>query len=617
MKNYQPSPGEPMNEYMAVEKTKQQKPPHKLFNRLQYLLVALLALSVYFNTLGHGFVFDDNAFIVKNTFIQSRSILDIFSYEFLKHSWGDLDVNRPVMVASLILDFSIWKLNPMGYHLTNIILHAANTVAVLYLLKLIFLNSEVPIFVSMIFAVHPVHVQAVNAINFREDLLVTLFCLLSLIFFITGKNKTDFLFSLFFYFLALLSKETASVLPAICLLYQRVWKKEAPRWVFLGFGLELVSYLSFFLYAKHLSGGVSVFYEESLIERIYASLAVFFHYLRLHIFPIGLTADYDELAFIAFTFKNSFTSFTSLCLIASVAYTVVRKPSPKNFFLAWFFISLFPASNIVPILNYAAERYLYLPSVGLITLMFISVRDICTDKVKPFNALIIILIIFLSILTVKENLIWKDDRRLWSDTIAKAPGNANAHFQMGLLFAQKNLFDKAYSEYQSALTLAPNNAFFKSSVHNSLGLLYKKNGQYIKAYDEFQSSVKIDPKNYQAHFNLGLYYIKNLQYEKAATELEAALKLNPTDDRVHYYLGRAYERNKWHDKAYSAYQKSLELNPKNADAYFALGELFYDDSNISASIVMLRKGLSIAPDNVWARSFLANLYKGTDNEKRP
>lgn len=586
--------------------------PH--LETLKYPFVFFFALAVYINTLSHGFVFDDKHFIVDNTFIQDwKNLFHIHGY--LHHTWHDLDVNRPVMVASLILDFSIWKLNPIGYHLTNIIIHAANTVAILYLLKLLLLNSEISIFISLIFAVHPVHVQAVNAINFREDLLVTFFCLLSLIFFVTGRNKVDFLFSLFFYLFALLSKETALILPVICLLYQRVWKKRVPGWVYIGFGIELMSYLLFLFYAKHLSGGISVFYEESLFERFYAALAVFFHYLWLHIFPFGLTADYDESSFMVFTIKNFYSALIVVCLIILVIHRISSKPSPKLFYLAWFFITLIPVSNIVPILNCAAERYLYLPSIGFITLMFISIKDFCGNKIKQFNLLIVVFIGLLSILTVKGNMIWKDEYRLWSDTIAKAPKNANAHFQMGSFFAHEGLFDKAYSEYQSALMYAPNNAFFISSVHNSLGLLYKRSGQYKKAYGEYQTAVNLDPKNYQAHFNLGLYYVENLQYDKAATELEAAMKLNPDDDKALYYLGRAYEGINWHDKAYFAYEKSLELNPRNAEIYFALGELLNKDSNITASITMFKKGLIITPNNVWAHSFLGDLYRKMGNEE--
>lgn len=598
----------------------QSKPLHKLFSLLQYLLVALLALFVYLNTLGHGFVFDDNGFIVKNTFIQNSRILDIFSYEFLRHSWEDLDVNRPLMVISLMFDFSIWHLNPMGYHLTNLILHAANTIIFLYLLKSIFSNSRIPILAVLLFAVHPVHIQAVNAINFREDLLVTFFYMLSLACFIRGVDSNNsmwrFFLSFWFYLLALLSKEMAITLPLICFIYLTAWKQARRQWwVFAGYILVTAVYLLFFLYIKQFSGG-SVITDLTLLQRIYGLLTAFGRYLWLHLFPIGLTADYDPRLFYTFTADNIASAVITLVLFIWSLYRAIIKPSPAFFFLALFYITLIPVTNMIPILNPVAERYLYLPSIGLITIAAMGINYLMDKRGRTVVMIVLAaLIMFFSILIIIENRVWKDEYFLWSDTLKKVPTNATAHSKIGAIYARENQYDKAFTEHQAALKYSPDNLFFRAAIHNSLGMLYMKNGQYPKAYEEFQAAIKLSPQYYEALINLGTLYVKELQYDKALAEYQAALSLKPDSDEIYHKLGLLYTKLKQHDRAYSAYQKALELNPGNSNIYFDLGMLLFEDSNIDSAIAMVKKGLNITPDDAWAHSFLGDLYMKIDNKE--
>lgn len=296
-----------MHLIMMKNPTFQRLVPIRIHNGYLYLMAFIIAVFAFLNTLSNGFVFDDDLFIVKSPFIQDwRNLFSLFTSDYLRHSWENLDVNRPVMVISLIFDFSVWKLNPLGYHLTNLVLHAANSLALLYLLSLIFSDVRIPFLSTVLFAIHPVHIQAVNAINFREDLLVTFFYLASLSYFIRGVNnyKWSPLLSALFYLFALLSKEMALTLPIICFLYLRVWgRRNPPRWMFTGQILVTALYILFYLYVRQFSG-VQVFYEESIIERLYGAIVIISRYIWIHLFPIRLLADYDDRLFFLFNFKN-------------------------------------------------------------------------------------------------------------------------------------------------------------------------------------------------------------------------------------------------------------------------------------------------------------------------
>lgn len=579
-----------------------------------YLIAALFAIIVYLNTLGHGFVFDDRKFIVLNTFIQDwHSLFRIFTYDYLMHIWEDLDVNRPLMVISLISDYSIWKLNPMGYHFTNLVLHVANTITFLCLLNLISVGNRIALISSIIFAIHPVHIQAVNAINFREDLMVTFFYLLSLICFIRGLNsgvgKRDFILSLLFYFLALLSKETALTLPIICFLYLMVWKKERlPKWVPASCFIVTTFYLLFIFYATGLSGGIMVYYEESLFERLYASLITFGRYLWLLIFPIGLTPDYVLKPFLDFTLKNMLSVLAVLVLVIWCLYRIIFKPDMITYFISWFFITLLPVMNLMPILNPVAERYIYLPSIGLITAIAIWCDAFLTKNGRLLVWSLAALILTFSVLTIDGNKVWSNNYTLWLDAINKSPQNSNAHRQLGLIYEERKQFAKAHLEYLAALKYASNNIYYKAAIHNDLGLLYSKNRQYEKAYEELSIALKLYPDYYEARINLGSLYEENHRYEDALREYQSALRLNPDNDNAHYRIGKLHAKNKQYDRAYSEYHKTLELNPNFASAYFDLGLLLFEKSDIEASIAMFKKGLVVSPDKAMAHSFLGDLY---------
>lgn len=581
---------------------------------LKYLFViGGLALVAYLNTLGHGFVLADQIFIVKSDFIQDwRNLFRLFSNDYLRHTWENLDVNRPVMVLSLILDFSIWELNPFGYHLTNLLLHLSCTITLLYTLVLIFDGGKIPIIAASIFAVHPIHIQAVNAINAREDLLVTLFYLLSLFFFIknshVNRGASRLFLSCFFYLLALLSKEMALTLPIICILYLRLKKYKIHWLVFAGYFIVTSVYLLFYLYIKQFSD-IEATAEWGLPERIYGAFIIYGRYLWLHLFPIELTAYYDERSFVGFSLRKGFLITISLLLIAWSMRRLMDGVDIKSFFAAFFFISLLPVMNIIPIMQPIAERFLYLPSFGLVTFVAIYVNSLLEKKERNAFIIIFIFLGFFLVLTIKGNMVWKNEYSIFSDTIKKSPKSEMGRYRMGQFYAQKRKFVEAHEEYQLALKYSLNRPFFKSSVHNSLGLLFMTEGQHEKAYEEFQAALKLFDR-YEVHKNLGLLYMKIFEYDKALKEFQDAINLGPIWDKdyIHYNLALIYVKKKQHDMAYSEFQKAININPKNAKVYFGLGELLLEDSNIDAAIAMMRKGLAFSPNDGWARSFLGDLY---------
>lgn len=469
----------------------------------RYPLAALFSAIAYLNTMQFGFVWDDQVFILNSPFIQDwKNLFHIFTPDFLRHSWKDLDVNRPVMVVSLILDFWVWRLDPMGYHLTNLLLHTLNTLSLLYMLDLIFLDRRITLISAVIFAVHPVHIEAVSAINFREDLLVTLFFLLSLICFIKGlrpeASKWISFLSIVFYLFALLSKETALTLPIIAFLYLRVWMWNSRRyWIFIGYILATGVYLLFFLYTQQFSSMVVA--ERPLASRLFGALVIAGHYIWLHLFPIGLNPDYEQNIFFMGTLKNAATAAAVLVFMGWTSYRLIIRPHLKYFFLSWFFITLIPVMNIAPMVNPAAERYLYLPSVGLIVGVVIAGVSLLDKEGKFALKAVGTLTLLLLVLTIKENAIWRDDISLWSYTIKKSPRSVRAYHGLGNAYRDKEEWDMALYYWKETVRLKPNQF---SEVYSNIGNVYRMKDQDALAVKEYENAIKINPDNVEAHYSL-------------------------------------------------------------------------------------------------------------------
>lgn len=184
---------------------------------LPIFLITTVSLVVYANTLKNGFLLDDDNFIIRSDYIKDwKNSFTIFTPQYRNVPARHVDLNRPVMTWSLIWDYALWGLNPFGYHLTNLLLHSLNVILLYFLGLLILQRQSIALLGAIIFAVHPIHTEAVNGINFREDLLVTVFYLLATITFIKGDRSKEPLInkmlSLTFFAAGLLSKETAITL---------------------------------------------------------------------------------------------------------------------------------------------------------------------------------------------------------------------------------------------------------------------------------------------------------------------------------------------------------------------------------------------------------------------
>ncbi len=552
----------------------------KSFSLFTIVLLSSFSVLLYLNTIHGKFVYDDFKIIVENSFIKEwKYFPKIFTNDYFFIS-GEMSY-RPLVTISYFIDYTIWHLNPFGFHFTNIILHTANVVLFYLFLSIILKNKKIILLSSLFFVTHILLVETVNAIGYREDLLSAAFMLVSLIYFIKSddslsrENSKKYQFILYYtislvaYVFSLFSKEMAITLPALLPLFvifsrQKPWPGIAKRLkgVYIGYIAVSMFYLIIrFTVIKNTV--LTVDYQQGgFWLNVFTMIKVLVSYIKLSFFPYNLNADYVVPLVNTPQEWSSVLSITFLVSIFVVFVILCRLRNILACWISWFFITLLPVMNIIPIGNIMAERYLYIPVMGFCVVKGVLIYRI-TDTTLSTHAMRLrrIVQMFLVLFTiggygvfiVQRNGIWRDELTLWTKTIQRSPSSHRAHCNLGNVYMEGGLIEKAQKEYQTALDINPQNA----SVHSNLGTVYSKKGLPDKAFAEYKEAIKLDKNYAQPHNNLGNIYFNQGQIDKAKLEYGEALRIKPDYSHAHNGLGSVYDALGELDKAMEEFKKSL------------------------------------------------------------
>ncbi len=621
-------------------------------NKLIYAVITLVILSfaTYLNTLSNTFVFDDIYTISENYFIRDwGNISDLFTSKYFTLS-GELSY-RPVVTLSYFIDYSLWGLNPHGYHLTNVLFHTLNGVLLfLFIQHITKGNTLIPFLTSLIFVCHPVLSETINAISYREDLMAAGFFLIAFILYIKLQPGKSYFYplSLLSYSFALFSKEMAISLPLLLFFYDHIMGNRYAVITrilrfYTGYALITIFYLFMRFRWFHNPVESSVVYPgESLWINFLTMTKILASYIKCLFFPITFNADY-----IVHASPGIDIPFTiSLVLLVSVAIICCRLFSYSRllfFPVIWFFVTLLPVLNIVPIANIMAERYLYLPIIGFcivgasliinidifksrtpsilsensssllltrknnVNRYRISTVNFCKTTSRYFIILIILLGFSWQALFRSKD--WRDEFTLWSKTLIREPGSYKAHSSLGILFIRKGLEQEGVSELQKSLLI--NRSY--ADAHNNLGTLYLQKGLYENAAKEFNYALKGNRNLSEAHYNLGIVYEKMNFYDKAVTEYKSYITGKGGHPVVFYNLGVIYMRQGDLQKSMEAFQNSLKGNPKNADAHNNLGVVLVRRGQFNSAIKEFEEALRQNPAHSDASSNLKAVYDQIKN----
>lgn len=550
----------------------------KQYNYLPILLIIITGFIVYFNSFSNQFVWDDEFLIKKNFLIKGWGYAkNIFSTHLFYGCGQPGYFYRPIQSLTLLADYSIWHLNPFGYHLTNTLLHIFNAILVYFLTNKLFATNKIAIFAGLLFVVHPIYTEAVTYISGRADVLSTFFALISLfllISFIKTRRWAIYFLSILGFILALLSKENMIIFPLIILLYLILFaNSQKNRNIFIPitpFVLISCIYAALrltILYptANYITGTNLYFTQKLLL-----ACKVFTKYLALYIAPLHLHME-RNISIPKSIFEPSI--LLSIIIILSVIKSfkrLYRVNKGVTFCIFWFFIFFIPISNMFQLNARMADHWLYTPSIGLAVLV-----GVCFDKLSQrySEKIILIFAIFVlgiySIRTMAQNTYWKDEITIYKKTLYYNPDSHVAHYNLGTTYKEKNMLKEAQIELAKAIQLKLDYI----EAYNNLGNVYLLQNYPDKAILCFKKAVSISPQIFEPYYNLGNAYYQKGDYEKTITNFQKALALEKNKPDIHYNLAMVYGKTNQTDKAIKELEATLKLNPKDSQAMEFLKEL--------------------------------------------
>ncbi|UPU36715.1 tetratricopeptide repeat protein [Geomonas paludis] len=539
-------------------------------------LVCLVAFAVYGNTLSMGLVWDDVRLIKEDSLVRSLLNLPLmFSTDVWYGSLNDVTpapYYRPLFKASLALDYAIWGENPFGYHLTNALLHVAASLCC-FLAAAKFLRSHgAAFFAALVFAVHPVHSEAVAWISARNESLCAIFMLLSFLCYLRfkdGSRVADLILSLGAFFLSLLAKEMSITLPALVLLHELSFGSGGFRTRLrlpLLFALAAVPYLLL----RTMILEVATWGGPPLLERVYTSFGLLARYLRLLVFPADLKVFYDLPMQQSFLAVDVLAPLAVLLLVVAATIPAWRVDRRIFFCMCWILITLAPVSGIPGVLVPAlmAERYLYIPSLGLAFLAGTGLlmawkRMAQRSGAASWQRGVLLtgglLVAVLAFASVQRNHAWDNDAVFKERWVHDAPGDAGGHTSLGVVYESQGRYDEAVREYSEALRIRPNNI----EARTNLGVVYDKTGRFNEAEREYKAVLNLDPRFTETYYNLGMLYLGQNRFGEALQAFATVLTLNPRSGDAHNNIAMLYQRQGRMDEARQHLVEALRLDPEN------------------------------------------------------
>ncbi|MDD5194265.1 MAG: tetratricopeptide repeat protein [Candidatus Omnitrophica bacterium] len=601
---------------------------------LSCILLVLISFVVFSNTLDNAFIWDDKSLIVENKYIQSlKSIPFLFSLQYWKDYAPDSrGAYRPVREVTLVLDYFFWRLNPRGYHLTNLILHSANVIFV-YLVALALLSLAgnvqrkeeagrfnwswflaIPFMSAALFATHPIHTESVTWIKNRSDLLTLGFFLLAFLFFMRfslSRNAVEYGVSIFCYILALFSKEAALMIPFIFMLYGFLFlrRSKRPRFVFSVIPFFIVGGL-FFIFERALASGGTLPAEGAPINsysHILAVVKTIGYYTKLLILPTHLSVD--RLFNIPQSIREPGVT-SSIFLIGIVMLLMLRLFRASRlavFSLFWIFLTILPVSNIIffqgrPI----AEQRLYIPSFGFCFLLAASLQklSLTSGNRPPLQRILrkIVIISFIALLTlysyttVRRNLDWKDPITFWQTAIKNSPGSYRVRYNLGNEYFHNGKFEKARVSYQDAIALKPD--YFLA--YFNLGIVNQFTGKTEDALSALNKASIISPSA-EVQLNLGAVYKQRGELDKAFECFRKAIEINPNFAIAYDRLGTIYYISGDKENALRFYKEAIGRNPYYAEAYNNLGVVLLELGRPKEAAAAYKRSIALNP--AYARAY--------------
>lgn len=605
---------------------------------------------IYLSSLDGQFIWDDYDLILNDPHVKqpltTESVSALFSLEYWQNYFsGRKGQYRPLRALSFLVEHSLYGFNPFYARLLNLFFHLACTSGVAFLTLQLLKSKGSALAAALLFAVHPIHVEAVLWVKNRTELFAAFFVITSFIFFVSGIRKKSILLyivSFVLYLLALISKETAITAPLLMAAFVFINKKpDKPVnrvLCLMPFILAALLHAGFYLFVLRQPESGAEGHQYDLFQLLILVLQTYYHYLIFLVFPINLSVGHymPEPAFMNLSLWLAlfFLSLLILCFIKLWKFDS-RLLVP----FLWIFITLAPSSNIIPLTGrLLAEQRLYLPSVGfcmlagaLLHYSWVTLRKLRKNAVLSastlFYALLACVMIFYVYQTVSYSFVWRDEITFFDYCIKKNPRNPKFYNNLGLAYSERGrdaealaMFKKAFMFSQNDPMILVNLADFRSKTgewgmaeelyltaltvapsyypaYNGLGILNVRKGNLDKAREHFHRLLELRPDFADGYNNLANVDAKKGLLESAINLRKKAVRLDPDEPQYRFNLGNDYAKSGNLRKAAEQYEKFLDMQPHDPAAYKKTAAAFANIGEKKAADALLRRAeeLGTAP----------------------
>jgi len=654
---------------------------------LPVVLIIVVAAGVFVNALRSEFIWDDYAVIAHNDHI--RDLHDPLRFFGLDYWLTLYDEDRglrgrayrPLVELSFAVEYAIWEYNQIGWHITSVTWHAVNCVLLYFLMLGVLRDKVLATFCALLFAAHPIHVEAVVWAKARSELLAFMLMLVSTLLYLRfvapappARRRTwVYLLSLLAFALALLSKASSLVLPALLVLY--VWcflPRNGLRGALIAIG-PFAGLAGGFLALDSMIPGMAltIYWSTWSYQHLLAILGTIARYLGLFVAPVELWGgEHPVWNFV----HRLFPGHVGLCLhqpyprveslwapepltglvllvilLGATVFALLR--SRLTFFaLGWLLIGLAPISNLKLLPRLIGEGRAYIASVGfclLVTLLLGRIRSIrrlplpWLTPARLAIGLCAVIVMVYSGLTVRRNMDWRDNYTLWTDTVAKNPHAIDAHRHLATHYMDAGQRYKAIPHLQAASTIVPEYPravrqlakicadqgllieairlyelvlqYEPDNVEARLGLstVYLTKNRLVEALDQLKAALQYDPESAEAHQKMGYVYVLQERFDEAVAAFRRAADLGGDVAATHHALGTVYSRTDRHEAAIKEYLAAVRAEPERMQTWAALGESYESLGKTEDALAAYRRCLGFSgPLDDFARAGIERLAPG-------
>jgi protein O-mannosyl-transferase len=583
------------------------------------LLLAIGILAVYGQTVGFDFVdFDDQIHVVNNPMVPGGLTWSGIKWAFTTSHAGYW---CPMTWISFMLDWDIFGGGAWGFHLTNVVLHIANTLLLFWVLKRYTKALWASFFVAALFGLHPLHVESVAWVTERKDVLCTLFWMLTMLAYLRYAERRTawrYVIILVCFALGLMAKPMIITLPFVLMLMdywplKRLWPEEGGgipifRLIIEKIPLLILSLASSgvtFIAQKMMGGLVANSGIFPLGYRVGNALVSYCDYILKMFWPVGLAVFYPHPSAGIAAWKIA-ASAAVLLAITAVVLLLRRRRYLLTGWL-WYLGTLIPVIGLVQVGRQAmGDRYTYIPLTGIFIMLVWLAGDISgkwRNRAYLAGFAGSVILGTLGVMAFRQVGYWRDTVSLFTHTAAVTTDNYLAYSTLGTRYAHNGDFERARSYiekvmkvnvreidvlynvakcldmmrrtdeaieyYNRILAITPG----ETDTYIALAEMESKRGNFERAMDLYRDGLKYHPENGDLHGRFGSLLLQTGLVDEAIKELETAVKFK-ADSAIYGNLGLAMLTKGDADKATQYFNRAIKIDPANAEAHYNLGNTF-------------------------------------------